>query len=746
MPRISLILLFVFSINNLFSQREYRLIKIDDSQIILDGYISDDEINNSVKTSVDYEWEPGYNTPAKLKTEVYLSYTDTHMYAGIIAYGDPENIRGQIRPRDQMEGDLNEDIVFLRFDPFKDARSVFLLASNAYGSQIDLRARNAISDDERYDMTFNALYETKSRIFDNGYIIEFKIPFNSIPYPKGKDQIWGFNIMRFYTYEGKRTGNISDIYDRDNPCRICQISGRLIMNDVAFKRKVELLPYISGNIAGNRNPTLNDPIEYGKTTGEIGLGLQYDLGPSSSLELTINPDFSQVEADETKIDINSAYALQYPELRPYFSKGMDQLNFLDNAFYSRTINSPSVSSKITTMGEEARSILLSAIDQSSPYLIGGEDKSYIGEGGVSFINAFRHQRIINDGLKFGFFTTNRYYEGGGYGNLFGIDGLITINKIWRVQFELIKNFNEEPTADWIESDDTFSNKTVELNGEKFDGHANYIRISRQTENWNTYMFYRGISANYRADLGFVPKNNRKWLTFSQTYDKIINSEYLTRITLGLKGDITHNFNNKLKSRNMDIDIAIQTIGRTDIQYNYDINFIRNYMGVDYRNVGKSELEIFSAPSKKVSVFSKFTFGREIAYNEDVPEIGKERSIFISLNYKVGENLSVKPSIRYSRLQKLDKSKNFYNGYISRVRFRYQFNNALSFRVISEYNDFNERFFIQPLLKWNPNPSTIFYIGGNQNSIHDFATDPEDFDPMRINQSQFFVKFQYLIGL
>ena len=62
----------------------------------------------------------------------------------MIAYGDPNNIRGQLRPRDQMEGDLNEDIIFLRFDPYKDARSVFLLASNAYGSQIDLRARNAI--------------------------------------------------------------------------------------------------------------------------------------------------------------------------------------------------------------------------------------------------------------------------------------------------------------------------------------------------------------------------------------------------------------------------------------------------------------------------------------------------------------------------------------------------------------------------------------------------------------------------
>mgnify|MGYP000582184508 FL=1 len=67
-------------------------------------------------------------------------------------------------------------------------------------------------------------------------------------------------------------------------------------------------------------------------------------------------------------------------------------------------------------------------------------------------------------------------------------------------------------------------------------------------------------------------------------------------------------------------------------------------------------------------------------------------------------------------------------------------------MISEYNNFNDTFYVQPLLQWNPNPSTIFYIGGNQSSINDFSQDPEDFDPFRINTSQFFIKFQYLIGV
>ena len=745
MTRIHLLLIFILSINSLFSQQDFSLIKAEDSKIVIDGILSDYEKNIGVVVPVEYEQEPGDNTPTKVKTDVYVTYTDTYIYFGIKAYGDPNNIRGQIRPRDNFEYQ-NEDIVFIRFDPFGDARANYILGANAYGSQLDIRVKNATTEAETFDVNYNTIYETEANIVGDGYNLEFKIPINSLPYPKGENQIWNFNLSRVYTIDGTFHRSQSQPYDRNNPCWVCQVSDRLIMNDVVFKRKVELLPYVSGNISGERKTSLNDPIEFDKLNGEVGLGLSYDISSSAVLELTVNPDFSQVEADRTQLDINSAYALQYPELRPFFNKGMDLLKFMDGAFYSRTINSPSVSSKIINQGKSSNTIFLTAIDQVSPYLIGGEDNSYVGDGGVSYVNTLRHQKLINNGTKFGVFTTNRFYEGGGYGNLFGIDGMITINKIWRIQFELIKNFNEEPIADWIDSDDYFAGKTVKLDGEKFNGSATYFKLSRQNEHWDSYIFYRGITPDYRADVGFTPKNNRKWLTLSQGYESFFENSLVSKLETSIKGDITYNYENQLKSTNLDLNLSIVTIGKTELQYNYDINFLRNYQNIDFKNVGKSDLMIMGFPTQNLSFTTKFVFGKEIAYNEDIPEIGREKSTYLSVEYKIGENLNINPSINYSKLERLDNSGNFFDGYISRVAVRYQFNNALSFRVISEYNDFNETFFIQPLLKWNPNPSTIFYIGGNQNSIHDFDIGSEYFDPMRVNQSQFFVKFQYLIGL
>ena len=745
MREISFFVLILLLSNFCFAQKEFNLTKSSDNDIILDGIISEDEKRNSKIATIDFEQEPGDNIPTKLQSEVFITYTDTFIYFGVKAYGNPENIRGQIKPRDEADY-ANEDMIFLRLDPFGDSRSNYILGSNAFGSQVDLRVKNATSEEDSFDSSYNAVFETKSSVVDDGYILEFKVPINSLPYPPGKNQIWNFNISRVFTLNGTFYRSQTQPYDRSDPCWVCQVTDKLIMNDIVYKGKTELLPYVSSNISGQRQTVYTDPIEYGKIKGDVGIGLNYDFSPSSSIEATINPDFSQIEADRTQIDINSSFALDYPELRPFFNKGMDLLKFMDRGFYSRTINSPSFSSKFVNLGKKSGTILLSAVDEVSPYLVGGEDKSYSGSGGISYVNSFRHQRLINDVSKYGIFTTNRYYKEGGYGNLIGIDGLFTFNTIWRFQFEFSKNFNKEPVANWIESEETFLDKTVKLDGEEFKGSASYIRLSRDTEHWNTNIFYKGISPGFRADVGFVPRINRRLVSIYHGYEAFYDKKYLKEFSTSLRGDISYNYDNKLKAKNFDFNISIKTFEKIEIAYVYEYNLIRNYLNVDFKNYGMSGLGIIGFPTENLTFLFEGRIGKEIAFNEDVPKIGRQENIFLSLSYKVGNNINLNSSINYSRLENLDNKKAIYDGYISRLSLRYQFNNDLSLRLVSEYNKFNDTFLFQPLLKWNPNPSTIFYIGGIQNSINNFDLEPEDFDPFRVNTSQFFLKFQYLIGI
>ena len=102
MKRISLFLLLLF-FDNVYCQNEFNLIKSKETIISLDGVLSNDEKNNSIIVPIEYEQEPGDNVPSKLKTDVYVTYTDAYIYVGVKAYGDPQNIRGQVKPRDQVD-------------------------------------------------------------------------------------------------------------------------------------------------------------------------------------------------------------------------------------------------------------------------------------------------------------------------------------------------------------------------------------------------------------------------------------------------------------------------------------------------------------------------------------------------------------------------------------------------------------------------------------------------------------------
>ena len=138
-----------------------------------------------------------------------------------------------------------------------------------------------------------------------------------------------------------------------------------------------------------------------------------------------------------------------------------------------------------------------------------------------------------------------------------------------------------------------------------------------------------------------------------------------------------------------------------------------------------------------------TTGKDLSMNELIPEVGLLRSSYLTLGIQINDKLNVNPSYRYSRLERTNGSSDYFKGSITRLNVRYQFNQAFNVRIIAEKNSFTNQFYIQPLIQWNPNPSTIFYFGGNQTTIEDL--EDAHFQILQFNRSQLFVKFQYLIG-
>ncbi|MDA9588579.1 carbohydrate binding family 9 domain-containing protein [Flavobacteriaceae bacterium] len=703
-----------------FGQDIYTPPKLQNTIPVIDGQIQAGEWESAEEVLLDFEVDPGNNVSPKEKTIAYISYTDTHLYVAVHAFADPKEIRASVRSRDDF-GMIGDDFILLRFDTYTDGRNNYLLLVNPFGSQLDARAINALTDDERYDSSFNLEYETQGTIVSDGYQVEFKIPFSSIPFPNGTDQLWHFNITRQAFRDGIPIDIRSQPFDRTDPCQVCQTTDQLVLKDISIKKRVELLPYVSGGLSGAKE-TSNGPLKYDNFKPNAGLGLNLDLNKNSTLEVTFNPDFSQVEADVTQIDINSSVALEYPERRPYFNRGTDIVQYTSGAFYSRSINNPLISTKLISQGKKDRIYFLTALDQNSVYQIAGEDRSYLGSGGQSYVNVFRYQRFLNKNARLGFISTNRYFTEGGFGNLLGTDGWFLFSKNWRLTYEFFLNVNKEPIANWIETEDQNFDRSVSLDGERFRGSALYLQLYRNTEHWKSYLSLRDISPNYQADVGFVVKNNRRWATLYHVYQNFPNKEGLQFFSIGTKADVSFTYQDYLKSVSVDGILSLRTFFNTTVNYTYDWDIFKNFLGRNYRNVGKSELQFDSNPSESFSFNFRMTFGKDLAYNEPIPEIGRELTLFFMPGFQLSNKLKLSPSLRYARLKNIQTQSNYFDGAITRFSARYQFNNFFSVRLISEYNTFSERFLIQPLVQWNPNPSTVFYIGGNQNSLDEFNDD------------------------
>ena len=738
---LTFILLF-FSLQIGFAQETFSPTKINKNQIILDGLLSEKIWENATKIPLDIEFNPANNFEARKKTTAYITYSDTYLFIAFRAEDDPKNIRGSVRPRDDFNI-WNDDLVMVRLDPFADARNNLGLAVNSLGSQFDVKQVNALSDSDRYDSTFNINFESKAAIINDGYTVEMKIPFSEIPFPNGTDQEWHINFYRRYFENGNEIEVSSQPRDRNNSCVVCQTSDNLILKDIVIDKRLEILPYVSSNIQGDRNKP-DEKISYESVKGKVGLGFNIDVNKNTSFELTLNPDFSQIEADVTQIDVNSSFSLQYPERRPFFNRGTDLVNFTDGAFYSRSIVNPSIATKLLSQGKKSRLFLLNALDQNSVYLVGGEDRSYIGQGRESLINVIRYQHLLSPKSRFGGVIMNRFYKGGGFGHLMGFDGLFLLNQNLRLSFEVFKNFNEEPINDWIDTDATINGKTIALDGDKINGDALYLQLYRKTEHWQSYLYYRNISPQYRSDVGFVVKNNRRWGTFFHEYINIINKPAVQSFGFGTKVDVVYTFEDLYKNFSIDLFASLKTYGQTELSYTLDYDAVKTFLGIRFNNLATHSFSINGAPSESFNFRVNLDSGKDLSVNEEIPEIGDLTSSFMTLNFQVNENFTINPSLRYSRLEKTNGQGNYFEGSIARLNVRYQFNNEFNIRFVSQKNTFTNQFFIQPLVQWNPNPSTIFYLGGNQNTIEEI--EGAHFQILQFNQTQFFFKFQYLIGL
>jgi len=356
------------------------------------GIVHTEEWQNSISFDINYEINPGNNIPSPYLTKAFISYTPTDLYVGFIAYADMENLRSSVRNRD--EG-FQDDNVFIGIDTYGDGRYMVGLGANPEGNQLDVKLLSTGNDDVTYDVNF----ESKASKHEDSYHVELKIPFRVLQFKKAPQMEWKILLYRSTFTASNRSQNINSPIDLNNPCLPCQATSSITLEGIESKNRVNLLHYVYSGLEGNR---IKEPFAFQKPTATVGLSGLFDLNNTTSLEYALNPDFSQLEADVSQINVNTTFALYFQERRPYFNEGNDIIETQLNSVYTRAVNQPLFSSKLITQGENQRIYWLAAYDEASPYLIAGENRSYFGEGGLLSLIFFATNVLLSKEPIWGF--------------------------------------------------------------------------------------------------------------------------------------------------------------------------------------------------------------------------------------------------------------------------------------------------------------------------------------------------------
>ena len=318
-----------------YPPRIYDTQRLQGKPPTIDGHLDDEAWKQGDWAGNYTQQAPTEGAAPTMPTELKILYDDKHLYFAIRAYDDPDKIHRYPGRRDDFQG-YAVDIVGICFDSYNDKRTGFEFDLTAGGGKIDLILGNGETE---WDTTWDAVWDGKVAHDEKGWTAEFRVPFNQLRYGPQKEQVWGMHAWRWLARNQEESQ--WQLIPRQNTARMYQLGELHGIRDIPPSRHVEILPHAVGK--SSTGPSV--PGNGADLAGALGLDAKVGLTTNLTLDATVNPDFGQVEADPSVVNL-TAYETFYEEKRPFFLEGRKILTFetedQDQLFYSRRVGqSPS---------------------------------------------------------------------------------------------------------------------------------------------------------------------------------------------------------------------------------------------------------------------------------------------------------------------------------------------------------------------------------------------------------------------
>ncbi len=436
---------------------------------------------------------PDDGQPERMKTIAYAGYTDDALHVVFVAFDpSPSELRAHLIRRDDVFT-VNDDEVEVRLDTFGDGRQSYYFVSNPLGVQLDAAWPEF---EGQYDQSFDLVWHSRGERTSQGFVVWMAIPFKSLRFKPGETQHWRVYFGRWIP----RTGEWSfwpPISNRQQSylAQMARLEG---IGGVSRGSGIQLIPYASsrsfkaldGGAAGGPAFVRDD------LDPSVGFDAKAVLRDALVVDMTANPDFSQVESDVPQITANQRFEVFFPEKRPFFLENTGFFRTPINLLFTRRIADPQVGAKLTGKVGAWAVGFLAADDEAPGKRVSSDNRA---SGARAFTGIARVSRSVVGRSTVGAIVTRRQFRD--RDNLVaGIDGRVLMGRVWTAEGQYAT-----------------SRLAPVLDAGGQEGSAYLAALSRGGRTVTSRTELGGRSSGFVTDLGFVPRIDAHEASQSLTY-------------------------------------------------------------------------------------------------------------------------------------------------------------------------------------------------------------------------------------
>lgn len=746
-------------------QLDVMIPRVESPSVSIDARLDEPEWETAARLIGFTQYTPVEGAVASQDTEVRVFYSSDAIYFGFRVFdSEPENILVHLMERDRSQSD---DWVRIMLDTFNDERQAYTFFISPFGIQSDGMWLESIEPrggptGPKVDFNPDFIFESDGQVVDDGWIAEVRVPYVSLRFPEVPEQDWGLQVARGVMRNGyKSTWAPITV----NESSVLAQSGRLRgLRDLRPKRLVEINPAATGKVEGARS---GSSFSRGDPDPEFGVDGSLGITQNLVLDATVNPDFSQVEADVDQVQVNERFALFFPEKRTFFLEGMEVFRTSQNLVHTRRIIDPIGGAKLTGKVGPFQVGYLGALDESP--------SSVFGAQGDALFNLVRARADIGAASTLGVLYTDRSRTGGssGFNRVASVDSRLVLGGRYLLETQL--------TTSWTRGDTPGAEATT--------APALTLNFVRSGRSFSYRARLNDLSSDFQTATGFMPRIGDTDWGAAVGFD-----------VFGAPGAALETWGLELQANNFSRHDDFWA-GRAPFEYEVELhpniafrgsrraNAILKWGGFRFlpEDYSRHQVESATGTPEPYPLPPSLTniLGIAIVPNIRINEVfnlsgvmmfrqipifaegsrGWENRLGPNLRIQPGEQLRVELGYTWVRLERSRDGSYFSTAHIPRLRLQYQFSKSLLARFIGQY-DLEQRtalrhpvteqpvliggapqgdrergdFTGQALISFEPSPGTILFLGYSRVMVGPYGIPLGD---KELQQDGFFVKLSYL---